>query len=349
MTLCQGDCDSDDDCVDDLVCFQRDHGSSMTPPGCEGTPYGDNWDYCADPTWISESEITSNNASVRLICYDWGALSISRDNGDTFINEPLTSGLATKPFVYIGDDPTCNCLDECEGDCDSDSDCIDDLVCWDRHDDGTSNLPPGCSGTVNGPNSDYCYDPEWTDDGYTINNYTITNVNESTVLRFSCRGSTTEKGFIASVNYQNTIYSTTNPLEDGIWRVVYSSDNIVSPLVYNSSLPNLSNYPEGIANDAYLVWNNQNTMNTMVFQFDFGSIDNLTSSPTAQPTSSPISHSVYMVSMADGTGCSYTKQLGTSFANASECAEAASNRSDCTSSGTVQMVETLSKNSSQTP
>lgn len=35
MEACQGDCDTDDDCVGDLVCFQR---KGLEPvPGCTGT------------------------------------------------------------------------------------------------------------------------------------------------------------------------------------------------------------------------------------------------------------------------------------------------------------------------
>lgn len=44
-------------------------------------------------------------------------------------------------------------LAECEGDCDYDSDCSGNLVCY--HD----GVPPGCSGSVYHYLSDYCYDP----------------------------------------------------------------------------------------------------------------------------------------------------------------------------------------------
>ena len=32
--LCEGDCDSDDDCEEDLICYQRDADEDI--PGCEG-------------------------------------------------------------------------------------------------------------------------------------------------------------------------------------------------------------------------------------------------------------------------------------------------------------------------
>jgi len=44
-------------------------------------------------------------------------------------------------------------LTECEGDCDYDSDCSGNLLCF--HD----GVPPGCSGSVYSSYSDYCYDP----------------------------------------------------------------------------------------------------------------------------------------------------------------------------------------------
>merc|ERR1719295_2260616 len=56
---------------------------------------------------------------------------------------------------------TCDCLDECEGDCDGDGDCIGDLVCYNRDNDGTGNIPLGCSGEAHATSRDYCYDPNW--------------------------------------------------------------------------------------------------------------------------------------------------------------------------------------------
>ena len=45
--LCSGDCNSDDDCKDDLVCFQRNSGQDV--PGCSwgaGRESTNNWDFC---------------------------------------------------------------------------------------------------------------------------------------------------------------------------------------------------------------------------------------------------------------------------------------------------------------
>jgi hypothetical protein len=32
---CEGDCDRDTDCAGDMICYQRDRGSSSGVPGCE--------------------------------------------------------------------------------------------------------------------------------------------------------------------------------------------------------------------------------------------------------------------------------------------------------------------------
>ena len=52
-------------------------------------------------------------------------------------------------------------LAECEGDCDNDSDCEGDLVCF-HNDGGSSDVAPGCQGTATA-NWDYCYDKLPTD------------------------------------------------------------------------------------------------------------------------------------------------------------------------------------------
>ena len=42
---CEGDCDNDDQCAGDLVCFYNGAGETNVPPGCHGTA-SNNWDYC---------------------------------------------------------------------------------------------------------------------------------------------------------------------------------------------------------------------------------------------------------------------------------------------------------------
>jgi len=84
------------------------------PPGCTGTVVNA-YDYCYDPSDTSMAGLT------QLVDLGW---------------TPTTS------------------LDECEGDCDDDSDCDTGLQCW--HD----STPPGCTGSYTQA-MDYCYDPTW--------------------------------------------------------------------------------------------------------------------------------------------------------------------------------------------
>jgi hypothetical protein len=46
LGLCQGDCDTDDDCLDELICFQRDYLERV--PGCSGQGTA-SYDYCVAP------------------------------------------------------------------------------------------------------------------------------------------------------------------------------------------------------------------------------------------------------------------------------------------------------------
>jgi hypothetical protein len=48
--LCEGDCDSDDECVDDFVCFKRHRMSFKLVPSCrDGRSDKSGTDYCVDP------------------------------------------------------------------------------------------------------------------------------------------------------------------------------------------------------------------------------------------------------------------------------------------------------------
>jgi uncharacterized surface protein with fasciclin (FAS1) repeats len=49
--VCEGDCDSDDECVGDLVCFKRRRMSFKRVPGCRGGRSDKSGtDYCVDPS-----------------------------------------------------------------------------------------------------------------------------------------------------------------------------------------------------------------------------------------------------------------------------------------------------------
>lgn len=71
LSACQADCDSNNDCSGDLVCYQRSLGSNMVP-GCRGDPdtLGDgNEDYCILPTAsFTNLEVVGNGLSNLQVC-----------------------------------------------------------------------------------------------------------------------------------------------------------------------------------------------------------------------------------------------------------------------------------------
>lgn len=130
LSNCEGDCDSDDDCKDDLVCFHRNKGENKEVPGCDGGGKdGSRTDYCVDPDEPGVSSIEAQQKSARV--------------GDG----------SPGPAIQITDnDP----FGLCEGDCDKDDDCKIDLVCFHRDKDEKSDVP-GCSGgSRDGSRTDYC-------------------------------------------------------------------------------------------------------------------------------------------------------------------------------------------------
>ena len=52
LAECEGDCDTDTDCRDNLICYQR-MASDRSVPGCNGEPSaGDESDYCIQPPTV---------------------------------------------------------------------------------------------------------------------------------------------------------------------------------------------------------------------------------------------------------------------------------------------------------
>jgi hypothetical protein len=63
LGLCQGDCDSDSDCADNLVCFQR--GPNESVPGCSGGESGNtDDDYCVLPSGEVNNDDADNDNLV---------------------------------------------------------------------------------------------------------------------------------------------------------------------------------------------------------------------------------------------------------------------------------------------
>lgn len=71
LSACQGDCDSNNDCSGNLVCYQRSRGSSLVP-GCRGDPdaLGDgDEDYCILPTAsFTQLELVGNGLDSLTVC-----------------------------------------------------------------------------------------------------------------------------------------------------------------------------------------------------------------------------------------------------------------------------------------
>lgn len=62
LALCQGDCDSDDDCADGLVCYQRSGGEIV--PFCDGPPDNSRTDYCVHAETTTTEEAIDESSPV---------------------------------------------------------------------------------------------------------------------------------------------------------------------------------------------------------------------------------------------------------------------------------------------
>jgi len=148
---CAGDCDVDSDCLPGLICFQRALDDSSSVPGCRGKGIN-HWDYCIKPPSEPSTMAPINTPS-------------SMPSGEPSISlfPSVSSNPTSAPTCYggsnvgivesIGLDLTCP-LHECSGDCDSDSDCLQGLVCFHREIIDITRIP-GCIG-VGLSHWDYC-------------------------------------------------------------------------------------------------------------------------------------------------------------------------------------------------
>jgi len=117
LGLCEGDCDSNNDCSDGLTCFQRDAGDPV--PGCVGgESVGVGTDFCIKISSGVESAEQARQSTT------------SRASG----------------------------LGKCEGDCDYDSDCRGNMICYQRS--RGDRAPPQCPDINTRRQIDYCVDPD---------------------------------------------------------------------------------------------------------------------------------------------------------------------------------------------
>lgn len=122
LDLCQGSCQTDDDCEPGLKCYVRNGGGPV--PNCNGNP---KWgvDYCVlSDDWETDYKL------------DWGP------------NVPTTSPMPPnrdRPFAWIDyNEMDGGDLDLCQGNCNSDSDCQSGLKCYMRNGSGPV---PNCNGS----------------------------------------------------------------------------------------------------------------------------------------------------------------------------------------------------------
>jgi hypothetical protein len=155
LGACEGDCDDDSDCGPGMYCYQRN--AIATPvPGCAGGEHELTLaDFCTygsnPPIRYPTSEPTQTNKPP----------TDSPTKAPT--NTPST-GLPTSSPTEVGKSVNntgwspSEPLEECYGDCDDDSDCMGDLMCFLRE---YPNAPvPGCmGGEADGLLTDYCILP----------------------------------------------------------------------------------------------------------------------------------------------------------------------------------------------
>ncbi len=154
---CQGDCDDDDQCRGaELVCFQRtDTNIDSSVPGCEG------------------DAVTSKCTMSRCFAFDGSCLcslltflcSLARDycvtkdmNGASQslpVAAPLSAYTSIPLSTNIRSCSATKRCNRCEGDCDSDQDCMPGLKCFVK--DGPGEIS-GCVGHDKSK-TDYCYLP----------------------------------------------------------------------------------------------------------------------------------------------------------------------------------------------
>lgn len=133
LQICEGDCDNDQQCGEGLICFQREE--NMAVPGCIGND-SNKTDYCIlDPHGDG---------------YTFPPTGSPQPSGAPFVRP---TGPA-KSIENLGWEPPTP-MDECQGDCDEDSDCGPHLYCFQRN--NQFETVPGClGGEGDSTLTDYC-------------------------------------------------------------------------------------------------------------------------------------------------------------------------------------------------
>jgi len=172
---CQGDCDSDVDCKDDLKCFYRASSQELVP-GCGYSGSGDipTYDYCVlgsplknggnggyrrrMPTCTGDCDQNWDCASGRCFQRSQSGQEVPGclmgGDGDKPTHDYCTEGTILKDYGNRGYRRR---MAPCEGDCDRNADCSSGK-CFQRN--HYSQVVPGCMGGNNDdkPTHDYCHD-----------------------------------------------------------------------------------------------------------------------------------------------------------------------------------------------
>mmetsp|Transcript_26813 Transcript_26813/g.58154 ORF Transcript_26813/g.58154 Transcript_26813/m.58154 type:complete len:409 (+) Transcript_26813:97-1323(+) len=181
---CTGDCDDNSNCMGNLKCFQRSGRQDV--PGCSGDGVSGD-DYCYDPADDDDDDNDDDDDDDDHY-YDYDAYprlkeehedpsykldvcegDCDDDNDcrghlvcfqrDGYADVPGCSGSGDRDWDYcafpeLEEGSSGSKLGVCQGDCDDDSDCKGDLVCFER--DGYEDVP-GCNGRGD-KDWDYCVD-----------------------------------------------------------------------------------------------------------------------------------------------------------------------------------------------
>jgi len=148
LQVCEGDCDSDEDCDVGLICFQREAFQEV--PGCNGGEQEDSMtDYCIiDPSLSTTYPPTTSPPTLAPTAIPTSImLPVPDASSPVTATAPQPTAAATTSNVLQvvgnnGEPPEAFPLQQCQGDCDSDRDCDWGLYCVQR--DSDSDTVPGC-------------------------------------------------------------------------------------------------------------------------------------------------------------------------------------------------------------
>lgn len=150
---CAGDCDTDEDCGPGLYCYQR-NSPYQDVPGCLGGNEDPSLtDYCVSTALPSTTPDTvpvpSTNAPAIA---NPTAQPVALPTRMPSTSAPIAGNLPN--VTVVGWSPT-SPLNECEGDCDEDTDCASGLICFQRN-RANVNVPGCLGGDLDITLTDYC-------------------------------------------------------------------------------------------------------------------------------------------------------------------------------------------------